>query len=582
MNWLTFALSLLGLLTLHYVISFLKNLRLVRQTGLPYTIFPISEFNLPFLALFATKWVPYIVNNYLPAQLADRINDNNINYRWTVKDRQVEKLGGVYMVASPETISCNVSDASVVSQVYGMRGSFPKPIWQYESLDLYGPNVLTCEDTKWSHHRRHTAPSFNEKNNALVWQETIRQTTEMIEYWVETNPAEQFTVENVKIDILKLTLNVICGAGFGVQMPFKPVSQTPVDDGERSIFRDSSTPPSGFKYTFRSVMGYMSENLFSVVGANMLAPKWIPRFLMPFFNNDFAAHRDLGVYLQRLMTTAKQKPDTGVANLLQGMVSSKAEGSSSSAKGGSLSDLEILGNMHVLTVAGHETTATTMRFALVLLALHQDVQDWVYRSVKEVVGESPAEWDYATLYPKLIAPLCVMLETLRLYPPVVTTPKWTANTSCTITYLDQQYTLPPKVNINLNANGLHYSKEYWGPDAHLFNPQRWDKTNQASYLAQNDSLSGLSGPGLEYPTIHRPVRGAYIPFSDGFRACVGKKFAQVEFVAALAVLVMGYKIGLAGDDEKKTRRNAKRVLEESATVLTLMMGEDVPLSFCKR
>lgn len=87
--------------------------------------------------------------------------------------------------------------------------------------------------------------------------------------------------------------------------------------------------------------------------------------------------------------------------------------------------------------------------------------------------------------------------------------------------------------------------------------------------------------GLEFPTIHRPVRGAYVPFSDGVRACLGKKFAQVEFVAALAVMVKQYRIELAGDSEE-FRQKAERALEGGLYVLTLGMEEDVPLRLCRR
>jgi cytochrome P450 len=163
----------------------------------------------------------------------------------------------------------------------------------------------------------------------------------------------------------------------------------------------------------------------------------------------------------------------------------------------------------------------------------------------------------------------------------VTVPKSTSPTPSHLDYQGKQYLLPPRANINLNACSLHYVEEYWGPDAATFNPQRWDARNQNSFLAENASTPGLAAPGLEYPTIHKPVRGAFIPFSDGFRACLGKKFAQVEFVAALSVLFRDYKVELA-DDSPGARKDAERVLRESTSVLTLCMREDVPLRFLRR
>ena len=181
---------------------------------------------------------------------------------------------------------------------------------------------------------------------------------------------------------------------------------------------------------------------------------------------------------------------------------------------------------------------------------------------------------------------CLKLETLRLYPPAVTLLKSTGDSPVNITYNDQSYQIPSNVPVLIDVNGLHYSEEYWGPDAATFNPKRWDKRNRDSFLAKNDGVEGLSGPGPEAETIHRPVRGSYVPFSDGARACTGKKFAQVEFVAALTVIFREYRVMLARDSEAQTgeevRGRAERVLEESSSFITLWMGGEVPLLFQKR
>ncbi|PLB52213.1 putative cytochrome P450 monooxygenase [Aspergillus steynii IBT 23096] len=584
------AQALIGLLTV-YCISllsqFLRNVRLAKKTGLPYICLPVSEFNILVLTIFGLEAIPNFINTWLPGWLADIVYDNAVNCRWTVRDRRAKKLGQVSLVVTPTTLSCNVADAAVVSQVCTERGMFPKPVWQYEVLELYGPNVLTCEDKQWAHHRRHTATTFNESNNKLVWRISIQQALEMIAQWEQkykhSSSDRQLIIPAAKSDILKLTLNVICGAGFGVSLPFKPNSGAAATNDLASLLRDSDSPPQGAHFTFCSVIEYMNSCLNTVILANMVIPKWIPRMTMPFFKNDFFAFEDFQHYLQALVDGAKaEKNQDRTHDLLQGIVQSQQ-------KDDGLTDSEIIGNLHILTVAGHETTATTLRFALVLLAMHPDIQDWLQVSLDETLKSQPSDpkdWDYTTLFPKLIAPLCIMLETLRLYPPVVTVPKWTASNPVPITHQQQTYTLPPNVNINLNANALHYSPEYWGPDAASFSPRRWDKSNADSFLAPNDGKTGLAGPGLEFDTIHRPVRGAFIPFSDGFRACVGKRFAQVEFVAVLAILFSRYRVSLgkmdARESEEVVYRRAEKVLNESVTVLTLGMRRDVPLVFEQR
>lgn len=240
----------------------------------------------------------------------------------------------------------------------------------------------------------------------------------MIEQWAEASPLDStrgpgFTAECTRDDIHKLTLNVLSGAGFGVKAPFKPLPQDSLKNED--IFRDSPTPPAGFDFTFGAVVAYMNVNIPTMALANNMLPKWIPRVLVPFFKKDFAAHRDLDKYLQRLITTTESRlsGQENPSNLIEGMLISRKPGDS---KDSGLSDREIISNMHLFTIAGHETTATTLRFAFVLLALHQNVQDWVYNGISEAVKDEPpsiGDWNYDEVFPKLVTPLCVMVRRIH-------------------------------------------------------------------------------------------------------------------------------------------------------------------------
>ncbi|KAL2823486.1 cytochrome P450 [Aspergillus cavernicola] len=585
--WLLLILTLLSLYILNCTRQIYTNIVVARRTNLSYFVAPFSYGIIPTL-LYNTTWFPYIINTWLPPGLADNLNDVVANYRWRTKDRQVKRYGGVYLVVTPKRVMCNVADAGVVSQIMNNRGGFSKPVWQYKIIELYGPNIVICEDAQWARHRRQVTNIFNEKSNDLVWKESIRLANGMIEHWKESSlvdASHRLVVETIRDDILKFALNVFSGAGFGVRMPFKVVAKDSVEaKGPYGIFQDTITPSEGFDFTFRSVTAYMNVKLNTVVFANRFIPKWVPRVLLPFLKRDFAAHRDLLGYLERLISIAEAENSATASNLIQGMLRNRKRSDMPLSKETCLSDLEIISNAHIFTIAGHETTATTLRYALLLMAIHQEIQEWVYQGINEATKDEPADvtgWDYARVYPKLITPLCVMLETMRLYPPAVTIPKWTGDSSSTVHYQGKEVLLDKGVNVNLNMNALHYSEEYWGPDASNFDPRRWDAKNEKSFLANNGDLPGLNGPGLEYSTIHKPVRGAYLPFSDGTRACVGKKFAQVEFIVTFAVLLRRYRVELPqGGDEG--RKNAQRALDESFSVVALVMRDNLPLAFRER
>ncbi|KAL5001058.1 cytochrome P450 [Aspergillus recurvatus] len=585
-------LALPALYTVACIVALLHNRSLAQRTNLPYVLFPVYESNLIYVGLTGTQWFSYIVKHWLPESIADHVLDSVYRHRWAVKNRMVKRYGGVYLYVTPGGITCNVADARVVQQVCRARQSFMKRVKYLDALDLFGRNVFTTEGSQWSYHHRYTAPAFSEKNNTLVWREAVQQAEQMTEYWSKehSNPrgsSSSFALPDVGEDIHNLTLNVISSAGFGVRLPFKRAAAD-TSAAEIGLIQEMQDPPAGYCFTFTGVMQYMSRSIVSVLIANGVLARRFPCWLMPFFKKEFIAHRELGKYLQNLIENAGRS--NGEAhNLLGRLVMSRRDGQKvTSKRDPGLTASEILGNTYIFFFAGHETSGTTLRFALVLLALYTDVQDELYREIQTVLDgqpADPAEWDYDSVYPQLVTPLCIMLETLRLYPAAVNVAKETSDSGADITYKGQAHRLPPKIRVNIDISAVHRAEEYWGPDAGIFSPRRWDKRNPDSFLARNEGMEGLSGPGLESPSIHKPVRGAFVAFSDGERACVGRKFAQVEFVAVLAVLFREYRVSLGkvgtGSDED-ARERVKRALEESSSPLTLGIMEKVPLVFRRR
>lgn len=244
----------------------------------------------------------------------------------------------------------------------------------------------------------------------------------MLEHWKEEYSRDishsDFIVDNAREDILKLTLNIICSAGFGVTLPFKGALEASTKDTQQ-LFRDAIAPPPGYHFTFRSVMEYLNQNITTVFLANAILPRWVPRVLVPFLQSGFDAYDDLEKYFQALIASAEWQKSSA-HNLLGELVRARSSSGThtvaadiSSTNDRGLSDSEIQGNMFIFMIAGHETTATTLRFTLVILALHQDVQDWLVDGIHDATRDapnSPEEWDYSSLFPKLVAPLCVMVD----------------------------------------------------------------------------------------------------------------------------------------------------------------------------
>jgi unspecific monooxygenase len=174
--------------------------------------------------------------------------------------------------------------------------------------------------------------------------------------------------------------------------------------------------------------------------------------------------------------------------------------------GEGFSDDHLVDQVATMILAGHETTATALFWALFLLAQDQPSQDRVAQEAA-AAGASP---DPASL-PFTRA---VVDETLRLYPPAFLIARQ-ANRPDTVAGRPVR----PGDVILVAPWLLHRHARLWR-DPHAFAPQRF-----------------LDGPA--------PDRFAYLPFGVGPRICIGAHFALVEAVLALAGLVARFRISLA-------------------------------------
>jgi len=81
------------------------------------------------------------------------------------------------------------------------------------------------------------------------------------------------------------------------------------------------------------------------------------------------------------------------------------------------------------------------------------------------------------------------------------------------------------------------------------------------------------------------VKGAFVPFSDGWRACVGKNFALVEIAAVLAVLFRDCSVRIKrqeGETQGMADNRGKYAISNSKSYLTVMIRHDVELEWVRR
>jgi len=82
-----------------------------------------------------------------------------------------------------------------------------------------------------------------------------------------------------------------------------------------------------------------------------------------------------------------------------------------------LNDDEIFGNLFIYNIAGHDTTANTLAYAIVLLSTDMKWQEWVGEEIDDVFA-GDQNWDYETVFPRLKRCLALMVrpkDTSHLY-----------------------------------------------------------------------------------------------------------------------------------------------------------------------
>ncbi len=260
---------------------------------------------------------------------------------------------------------------------------------------------------------------------------------------------------------------------------------------------------------FRQFRAYQRSQPILNLAAFLPVPRWVPRF----------HRRATRRAAQAIRTAIAELTANRMAEIEAGTapddLATKIMTTADPETGERFSADEMVDQVAIFFLAGHETSASALGWALYLLALFPDSQDRVAEEAA-ALPENPVFSDLSML--KFTRD--VFRETLRLYPPV---PMMVRESTCPERFRDRD--LPKGSQIVLSPWHLHRHERLWD-DPDSFNPDRYGSENGRNCL-----------------------RDAYIPFSSGARVCTGAGFAMVEGPLLLALLVRGFRFQrVDGDD----------------------------------
>uniref|UniRef100_A0A0K8TUI4 Cytochrome p450 n=1 Tax=Epiphyas postvittana TaxID=65032 RepID=A0A0K8TUI4_EPIPO len=176
-----------------------------------------------------------------------------------------------------------------------------------------------------------------------------------------------------------------------------------------------------------------------------------------------------------------------------------------------LTDIEILEEILVISVAGTDTSAVAASFTMVLLSRYPEIQEKVVEELQDVFGDSDRVVTAEDM-PRLKFMEAVIKESLRMYPPVPIIVRSVVND----TELASGLTLVKGVGAIINIWAMHRNPRYWGPDADAFRPERF--------------LEPLKHPAQ------------FVPFSYGLRNCLGYQYAMMSIKTVIATLLRQYRV----------------------------------------
>ncbi|GAB1480207.1 cytochrome P450 [Paracoccaceae bacterium] len=259
---------------------------------------------------------------------------------------------------------------------------------------------------------------------------------------------------------------------------------------------------------FREFRAYQRTQPILNLAAFLPLPRWFPRFHRRATKRSAALIRGL---IARLCEERAAEIAAGTA---PDDLATKIMTTPDPLSGEVFTTAEMVDQVAIFFLAGHETSASALAWALYLLALNPDVQARV-AAEGATLGDSP---EFSAVS-RLKYTRDVFREVLRLYPPV---PMMVRENTCPEVMRDRP--VAPGAQIVLSPWHLHRHERIW-PRPDDFDPDRWQtEENRAC------------------------ARDAFIPFSAGPRVCTGAGFAMVEGPLLLAQLAAAFRFERGGDD----------------------------------
>ena len=392
--------------------------------------------------------------------------------------RMTRDYGPVVQFPIPSPPSYLVDDPAAVRRVLVDRARhYDKATVQYRSLSLVtGEGLLTTSGEVWRRQRRMVQPAFHRASLEAVVGHAATATDDLIARWGDLSRGAVVDIDEA---MMRVALETVAASLFGTDLSA---------DADR--------------------LASATLEALDVVVSSAQVPIRLPAWT-PSQRTLRRATRELDEAVHAMVSRRLAEPEPR-ADLLGLLVA---------ALGGDdpIPVREVRDELVSFMVAGHETAASAMTWALWLLAGDPGAQERAIAEVREVLGERAVEVDDLARLPYLRA---VIDEAMRLYPPV-----WLVTRRAMEADVLGGREIPAGSLVIMTPYLAQRDAAAW-PDPERFDPQRFLGERRGGAADDAD----------------------YWPFGLGPRMCVGKDFAYLESIAVLASLLQRVRVSRVPGD----------------------------------
>lgn len=387
------------------------------------------------------------------------------------------------------TLIVFLNDPAYVRELLvNQSGSFAKERTLQRMKILLGEGLITADDPLHLQHRRVAAPAFHRQRIAGYADAMVSLTLQHCATW---RGEQEVDVNNA---MMVLSLEIIARTLFDAEVTPEIRS---INDETNSIMRLYN-----FLVAFPALERFLHLPLPGVIAFRRSKAKL-----------DSIVQ---GMIQQRRRELSGEGEPRG--DLLTLLVQAGAEPTLGRSNAQTWSDPEIRDEVLTIFLAGYETVANALTWALYLITQHPAVEARIVEELEAVLTEhdmprAPTLDDV----PRLRYVEQVFAEAMRLYPPA-----WAMGRLAVRDVQFGPYRVPAGAHVFTSQYVMHRSAEFF-PDPLRFDPDRFTPENR-----------------------NRRDRFAYFPFGGGNRQCIGESFAWMEGTLILATLLQRWSLTYAG------------------------------------